>query len=107
METFVARARIKLAWMRPTLHVMKMPHIERTIQVSYRHQVHFTEGAFDPENSLLRDVMVDGSQKRRHKVLIVLDEALAVAQPNLARSIEIYFAAYAKELRLVAPPIVV
>jgi 3-dehydroquinate synthase len=86
---------------------MEMPHIERTIQVSFRHQVHFTEGAFDPENSLLRDVMVDGSQHRRHKVLALLDEALAVAQPNLARNMEIYFAAYAKDLRLVTPPIVI
>src|ERR1051325_7394670 len=75
---------------------MEMPYIERTIQVSYRHQVHFTEAAFDPENSLLRDVMIDGSQKRRHKVLVILDEALATSRPNLARNIEIYFAAYAK-----------
>src|SRR3954470_4722146 len=85
---------------------MLMPHIERTIHVSYRHQVHFTEGAFDPENSLLRDVMIDGTQTRRHKVLVILDEALATAQPNLARSIEIYFAAHAKEIRLVSAPIV-
>src|ERR1051325_6411557 len=85
---------------------MSMPHIERTIHVNYRHQVHFTEGAFEPENSLLRDVMIDGSQKRRHKVLVILDEALAHAQPQLTRNIEIYFAAHAKELRLVAPPMV-
>src|SRR3954470_2197137 len=85
---------------------MEMPHIERTIQVRYRHQVHFTEGVFDPENSLLRDVMIDGSQRRRHKVLVILDEALATGQPNLARNIEIYFAAFAKELRLVCPPVV-
>ena len=79
---------------------MSMPHIERTIHVNYRHQVHFTEGAFDPENSLLRDVMIDGSQHRRHKVLVILDEALATAQPNLTRSIEIYFAAHAKEITI-------
>jgi 3-dehydroquinate synthase len=85
---------------------MEMSRIERTIQVSYRHQVHFTDGVFDPENSILRDVMADGSQKRRHKILVVLDEALATAQPNLARSIEIYFAAHAKELRLVAAPMI-
>jgi 3-dehydroquinate synthase len=85
---------------------MEMTHIERTIQVNYRHQAHFTEDVFAPENSLLRDVMVDGSQKRRHKVIVILDEALGNAQPGLARSIEIYFAAYAKELRLVCPPLV-
>ena len=86
---------------------MEMSQIERTIQVSFRHQVHFTEGVFEPENSLLRDVMVDGSQKRRHKVLVVLDEALATSQPNLTRNIEIYFAAHAKELRLVAQPMII
>jgi 3-dehydroquinate synthase len=85
---------------------MRMSRIERTITVQYRHQVHFTEGVFEPENTLLRDVMVDGSQRRRHKVLVVLDEALATGQPGLARSIEIYFAAFAKELRLVCPPVV-
>jgi 3-dehydroquinate synthase len=85
---------------------MRMSHIERTINVQYRHQVHFTDGVFDPENSLLRDVMIDGSQRRRHKVLVILDEALATGQPNLARNIEIYFAAFAKELRLVCPPVV-
>jgi 3-dehydroquinate synthase len=85
---------------------MEMSHIGRSINVTYRHQVHFTEGAFDPENSILRDVMVDGTQNRRHKVLVILDEALATAQPNLARSMEIYFAAHAKQLRLVAAPIV-
>jgi 3-dehydroquinate synthase len=85
---------------------MGMSHIERTISVQYRHQVHFTDGAFEPENTLLRNVMVDGSQERRHKVLVVLDEALATAQPNLARNIEIYFAAFARELRLVCPPLI-
>ena len=86
---------------------MEMPsHIERTITVQYRHQVHFTEGLFEPENRLLRDVMIDGSQNRRHRVLVILDEALAKSQPNLARDIEIYFAAFAKELRLVTPPLI-
>jgi len=86
-----------------------MLHIERTIAVNYRHQVHFTEAVFDPENTLLRDVMINpaaASPKRRHKVLIIVDEALAVAQPSLTRNIEIYFAAFARELRLVCPPVV-
>ncbi len=85
---------------------MEMPHIERTIQVTYRHQAHFTEDVFAPENSLLRDVLVDGARSRRHKVLVILDEALATSQPTLARSIEIYFAACAKDLRLVCPPLI-
>jgi 3-dehydroquinate synthase len=87
---------------------MEMPtsHIERTITVQFRHQVHFTDGVFEPENTLLRDVMIDRAQNRRHRVLVVLDEALAKAQPHLARAIEVYFAAFAKELRLVCPPLI-
>jgi 3-dehydroquinate synthase len=85
---------------------MDMSRIERTIQVNYRHRALFTEGVFDPENSTLRDAMIDGSEKRRHKVLVVLDEALAATQAGLIRSIEIYFAAHAKALNLVCPPII-
>lgn len=82
-----------------------MPSIERTIQVSYRHQVHFTEGVFDPANPLLKEVMTRGARRER-KALVFVDEALAQAQPFLARSIESYFAAH-PGLQLVCPPIVV
>ncbi len=34
-----------------------MPVIERTIQVSFRHQVHFTENVFAPDNPLLKQVL--------------------------------------------------
>jgi 3-dehydroquinate synthase len=85
---------------------MTMTRIERNIQVNYRQQVHFVDGAFSPENMLLRDVLADGSQHRRHKVLVVVDEALAKGQPDLLRRIEIYFAAFARELNLVCPPLV-
>ena len=83
-----------------------VPSIERTIQVSYRHQVHFTEGVFLPENCLLRDVMIEGAQRERHKVLVIIDEALAQSQPFLVRTIERYFSAH-PELHLVCSPIVI
>ncbi|MGZ8920659.1 MAG: 3-dehydroquinate synthase, partial [Limisphaerales bacterium] len=83
-----------------------VPSIERTIQVSYRHQVHFTEGVFTPENCLLRDVMIEGAQRERHKVLVVVDEALSQSQPFLIRSIENYFSAH-PVLYLVCSPIII
>lgn len=85
---------------------MEMSHIERAITVQYRHQVHFTDGVFEPENPLLRDIMVDGPHQRRHKVVLVIDEALANSQLALLKKIEIYFAAHAKDLRLVCPPVI-
>ena len=84
-----------------------MPVIERTIQVSFRHQVHFTHRVFDPANPLLKDILVNEENRARHKALAVLDEALALAQPSLARQLEAYFAAFPACLKLVCPPLIV
>ena len=78
-----------------------MSSIERTVQVSYRHRVHFTRRVFDPVNVLLKEVLVNGGDKERHRALVVLDEALAQAQPELARQIEDYFTAHGDGLHLV------
>jgi 3-dehydroquinate synthase len=83
-----------------------MPSCERTIQVSYRHQVYFTENVFDPANIVLRDVLLENKTRERHKVLVVLDEALAQTQPFLSRQIEAYFVRNPK-LLLVCPPVVI
>ena len=48
-----------------------MPVIERQIQVSFRHQVHFTHGIFNASNRLLRDVMSSRSGERRQRALVV------------------------------------
>jgi 3-dehydroquinate synthase len=84
-----------------------MSCIERTVRVSFRHQIHFTHGIFSPENPLLRDVAVNGEVRDPRKTLVVLDEALAQAQPDLSKRIESYFAAHADALRLVAPPMLI
>ena len=84
-----------------------MPVIERTIQVSFRHRVCFTQNVFDPANRMLKELLAEGEDWAQHKALVVLDESLAQAQPNLARNIETYFAAFADCLSLVCPPLVI
>src|SRR5256885_2273344 len=81
--------------------------IERTIQVSFRHQVHFTKRVFDPANPLLRTVLQNNENREIHKALVVVDEALSVAQPTLTQRIEAYFAAYRDCLNMVCPPLVI
>src|SRR5262245_3331984 len=81
--------------------------IERTIRVSFRHQVHFTKRVFDPGNPLLKTVLQNNEEREMHKALVVVDEALAVAQPELTKRIEAYFAAYPECLHLVCPPLVI
>lgn len=83
-----------------------MPVIERTIQVSYRHQVHFTEGVFDPANPVLRNVLLQDKGRGKPKVLIVLDEALSQSQPFLSQKIQNYFAARPEFILVCAPLII-
>ena len=97
-----------------------MPDIERTIQVGFRLRVFFTREAFAPDNDLLKQVIC-GEQNsspsasasgitpmpRAHKVLVVLDESIAKAQPDLSELIQQYFAALAPAVELVCAPMVI
>lgn len=86
-----------------------MPHLERTIEVQWRHQVHFTHDVFAPSNSVLADVLSapdPGSRSRRSKTLVILDEALAEARPTLVQEIESYFQSAHDRLHLVCQPVV-
>ncbi|HTI71409.1 MAG TPA: 3-dehydroquinate synthase [Candidatus Limnocylindria bacterium] len=86
-----------------------MSLLERTIEVRWRHQVHFTEGVFSVENPTLREVLVNERPapfNRVAKALVVVDEALAQASPQLVPDIEAYFRHSPDELLLAAPPLV-
>ncbi|MDB6022119.1 MAG: aroB [Pedosphaera sp.] len=84
-----------------------MSNIQRTIQVGFDLRVFFTRQAFAPANPLLREVLTDRQSGRTHGVLLVMDEALAQAQPTLAGEIESYFAHAAPRLKLVCPPMII
>ena len=81
-----------------------MDPIKRDITVTWQHQVHFTEGVFDPANPLLRDVIMDGGDDPPHKVFVVMDEALI--RFGVDRAIEEYFSRHGQELTLVRSPMV-
>jgi 3-dehydroquinate synthase len=83
-----------------------MSFFQRSIQVSYQLRVHFTQNVFDPVNPLLAEILSNG-EERVHKSLIVLDESLAAARPDLVTNIERYFSAKPGCLRLVSPPFII
>ena len=83
-----------------------MSLIERTIQISFRQRVYFTRRVFAPDNRVLAEVLREMGSAQVAKVLVVLDESLHVAQPDLAGSIEAWFASRADTLKLVCPPMV-
>ena len=84
-----------------------MSVIQRSIQVGYNLRVYFTRNAFDAANPLLLETLVNNELSRTHKVLVVLDESLAQAQPSLAQQISAYFSTYKEQLCLVSPPFIV
>jgi len=80
--------------------------IERAIQVSYRHRVYFARDVFSTQNALLKQVLTTEHGSGPARVLIVVDETLAQAQPQLLANIEAYFNCQ-PGLCLVCAPIVI
>src|SRR5947207_10581381 len=84
-----------------------MSAIERSIQVGYQLRVHFTRNVFDAANPILETVLGEKNSRAARKAIVVLDEALASARPELAAQIEAWFAAHASIVKLVCPPLVI
>jgi 3-dehydroquinate synthase len=84
-----------------------MSVIQRSIQVGWQLRVFFTEDAFAPANPILKTALADAAAKASRKALVVLDESLAQAQPDLSRRIENYFSAHADSVKLACPPLVI
>jgi 3-dehydroquinate synthase len=81
-----------------------MSVIQRSIQVGWQLRVFFTENVFAPDNPVLKDALADSAPR---KVLVLLEDSLAQAQPELAHRIEEYFSMHADSLKLVYPPLFV
>ena len=60
-----------------------MIQIERQVQVSYRHRVLFTKGVFEASNPVLRDLLLEGFKSDPVKVLVIADDGLVRAYPEL------------------------
>ena len=81
-----------------------MSLLERSIQVTWPLRVFFTEDVFAAGNPRLREVLTDSAPR---KVLVILEDTLALAQPELEQQVVEYFALCIPQLRLSRPPILV
>ena len=71
--------------------------------VPFEFQVFFTEGAFDPDNDLVREVLRSGGE-RRERLLAVIDESVSAALPKLIDDLTAYLGETSVDL--VCSPIV-
>jgi 3-dehydroquinate synthase len=81
--------------------------IKQEFHVHFSYPVHFSDGLFQPHNSLFADVLAQDGGVGPRKVFFVLDAAVVAAHPQLLTQIETYFEARPKLLRLSGPPLVV
>jgi 3-dehydroquinate synthase len=84
-----------------------MSVIQLSIQVGWQLRVFFTEDVFAPANLVLKNALGDGTVKASRKALVILDDSLAQAQPDLSRRIEDYFSIHADSLKLVCQPLII
>jgi 3-dehydroquinate synthase len=81
-----------------------MSVIQRSIQVGWQLRVFFTEDVFAPDNPVLKDALADATPR---KVLVILEDSLSQALPELEHRIGKYFSAHAAGLNLVRSPLFV
>lgn len=85
-----------------------MSIIQRAIQVGYPLRVYFTRDVFDPANLVLKNVLAGvPGVATAGKALVILDESLALARPELAGRIGAYFDACGPGARQVCPPMII
>jgi 3-dehydroquinate synthase len=81
-----------------------MALLQRSIQVAWQLRVFFTEDVFAPANPLLESILTDVAPR---KILVVLEDSLAQAQPQLEDDVALYFSLHTQSLKLSRSPIYV
>jgi 3-dehydroquinate synthase len=84
-----------------------MEPIEQSFAVKFKYGVYFTEGLFNPENTVLTKVLQQDKGTTPRKVFFVVDDGVAATHPNLVQDIKHYTAQHRDVIRLLADPLVI
>jgi 3-dehydroquinate synthase len=79
----------------------------QSFSVTYEYPVVFTRDAFALGNRSLVDVLSRREPHKRHRCLIVADQGVLLALPELLSQIENYATAHASSMELVGPPVTI
>lgn len=75
--------------------------------VPFQFPLYFTRGVFNRDNPLLAELVSRLEPARRHRLLVVIDERVAAANPDLQDAVLGYASAHAATIELVGPPVIV
>ena len=75
--------------------------------VSFNFPVCFTRDLFNPNNSLLSDVLCRHEKDKQHRCLFFVDDGLASADPGIVERIKAYAAHHSAQLELASAPALV
>lgn len=75
--------------------------------VPYEFPIVFTEGVFDPENPVLRDVLCRLEPAKRHRVVVFVDDGLNAGRAPLTEKIVQYAQRHGEVMELACAPVVV
>lgn len=76
-------------------------------KVPFEFPLHFTRGVFATHNPLLASVVARLEPARRHRLLVVIDEQVAAATPQLQAAVSSYASAHHANIELAGPPVIV
>jgi 3-dehydroquinate synthase len=83
-----------------------MDVLDQSVRVNFRFPVHFTTGLFDPANLVLRTVVAVPADPAPADAVVVIDDGVHRAHPDLVSAVEAYVAAHRDVLRVAAAPLV-
>jgi len=85
------------------MHELKHSH-PMTFSVPFDYPVTFCRGVFEPGSTILLDILNRRGSERLHRCLVVVDEEVAAAHPELADQIRNWFKALPSQVELVKDP---
>ncbi|MGC6417794.1 MAG: 3-dehydroquinate synthase [Bradymonadia bacterium] len=81
--------------------------VSQRFSVPYQYDVAFTQGLFEPDNTILLNTLLKAHPTKQHRVAIVIDSGVAETWPELAIRIRRYALVHGNHMTLVDEPVVV
>ena len=78
---------------------MERKPIEQSFSVAYEYKLYFTQGLFDVENMLLKNIFEDYKKDGKVKLLFIIDDGVSLHHPHLLDAIKAYCDSHPNQLQ--------